>query len=197
MRWERGIKITRENFVALSLSMPVSAPPAEALRQEFLLDPDVVFLNHGSFGATPEPVFAEYGRWQRELERQPVEFLGRRSEALLDAARGRLADYLNASADDLVFVPNATSGLNVVARSLPLAPGDEVLTTDLEYGALDRTWAHLCARAGAHYLRRPIPLPVTTPEEAAEAVWSGVPPRTKGPCLSHVPAGTALRLPVE
>jgi isopenicillin-N epimerase len=65
--------------VPLSLSTPVSAPPAEALRQEFLLDPDVVFLNHGSFGATPEPVFVEYGRWQRELERQPVEFLGRRA----------------------------------------------------------------------------------------------------------------------
>ena len=82
--------IVREDLVPLSLSMPVSAPPAEALRQEFLLDPDVVFLNHGSFGATPEPVFAEYGRWQRELERQPVEFLGRRARGL--AGRGARRD---------------------------------------------------------------------------------------------------------
>ena len=98
----------------------VSAPSAEVLRQEFLLDPDVVFLNHGSYGATPEPVFAEYGRWQRELERQPVEFLGRRAEDLLDEARAAMADYLNCSRDDLVFVPNATTGINIVARSLPL-----------------------------------------------------------------------------
>src|SRR5688500_20309293 len=86
--------------------MPVSAPAAEVLRREFLLDPDVVFLNHGSYGATPEPVFAEYGRWQRELERQPVEFLGRRADDLLDEARAAMANYLNCSRDDLVFVPN-------------------------------------------------------------------------------------------
>ena len=78
----------------MPLSVPVTAPMAETLRQEFLLDRDVVFLNHGSFGATPEPVFAEYGRWQRELERQPVEFLGRRAEGLLDQAPASMTTYL-------------------------------------------------------------------------------------------------------
>ena len=156
-------------------------PGDEALRELFLLDPTVVFLNHGSFGACPRPVFEEYQRWQRELERQPVEFLGRRANGLLDAARARLADYLHVGIDDLVFVPNATSGLNVVARSLPLEAGDEVLTTDHEYGALDRTWQHVCAKAGARYVRQPIPLPVTTPEAIVEAVWRGVTPRTKRP----------------
>ena len=176
--------------------MTFGGQSSDSLRDLFLLDPDVVFLNHGSYGACPRPVFEEYQRWQRELERQPVEFLGRRSDALLDAARGVLGTYLNAAADDLVFVPNATSGLNVVARSLPLAAGDEVLSTDHEYGALDLTWAHHCAKAGARYLRQTVPLPVTSPDEVVEAVWRGVTPRTKVLFLSHVTSGTALTFPV-
>src|SRR5947207_2659640 len=94
-----------------------------ALRDEFLLDPDVVFLNHGAFGACPRPVFERYQAWQRELERQPVEFLGRRLRDLMAEARAGLATYLGADADELVFYANVTSALNAVARSLPLAPG--------------------------------------------------------------------------
>src|SRR5438309_2132654 len=116
------------------------------LRDEFLLDPDVVFLNHGSFGACPRDVFARYQAWQRELERQPVEFLSRRLLDLLAAARARLAAELGANTDDLVFVPNATSGVNVAARALDLRPGDEVLGTSLEYGACGLTWDEACAR---------------------------------------------------
>ena len=179
----------------LSLSMPVSAPPAEALRQEFLLDPDVVFLNHGSFGATPEPVFAEYGRWQRELERQPVEFLGRRAEDLLDEARAAMAAYLGCARDDLVFVPNATTGINVVAKSLPLEPGDEVVGTDLEYGACERSWEWFCQQRGARYVKAHVPLPLTSPDEVVEAIFAAVTPRTRAIFLSHVTSGTALRLP--
>jgi isopenicillin-N epimerase len=166
------------------------------LRDLFLLDPTVVFLNHGSFGACPRPVFEAYQRWQLELERQPVEFLGRRANGLLDAARARLADYLRAGPNDLVFVPNATSGLNVVARSLPLATGDEVLTSDHEYGALDRTWEHVCAKSGARYVRRAVELPVTTPEAVVEEIWRGVTPRTRVLFLSHVTSPTALTFPV-
>ena len=180
----------------LTLSMPVSAPPAEALRQEFLLDPDVVFLNHGSFGATPEPVFAEYGRWQRELERQPVEFLGRRAEDLLDEARAAMAAYLGCARDDLVFVPNATTGINVVARSLPLEPGDEVVGTDLEYGACERSWEWFCQQRGARYVKAHVPLPLTSPDEVVEAIFAAVTPADAGdlslPChLRHgvAPAG--------
>ena len=97
----------------------------QAIRELFLLRPDVVFLNHGSFGACPRPVFAAYQDWQLELERQPVEFLSRRFESLMRAARESLAGYVGAHADDLLYVPNATVGLNIVARSLPLQAGDE------------------------------------------------------------------------
>jgi isopenicillin-N epimerase len=175
----------------------VTAPPAQTLREEFLLDPDVVFLNHGSYGATPEPVFAEYGRWQRELERQPVEFLGRRGASLLDRARESLAGYLGCAPDCLVFVPNATTGVNVVARSLSLAPDDEVLGTDLEYGACARTWEWHCAQRGARYVVARMPLPVSSPDEIVAAVFAAVTSRTRVIYLSHVTSGTALRLPVE
>jgi len=93
---------------------------------QFLLDPEVTFLNHGSYGACPEPVFARYQQLQRELERNPVEFLARRFDELTAEARAALATFVGARADDLVFVPNATAGLNAVIRSLNLEPGDGV-----------------------------------------------------------------------
>lgn len=167
-----------------------------ALRELFLLGPDVVYLNHGSFGACPRPVFEAYQRWQLELERQPVEFLGRRHNALLAEARAALGAYLGASGEDLVFVSNVSVAINTVARSLPLRPGDEVLATDHEYGAMERAWQHLCGKSGARYVRQPIPLPVTSPEAVAEAVWAGVTPRTKVIFLSHLTSPTALILPV-
>jgi isopenicillin-N epimerase len=127
------------------------------VKDSFLLDPDVVYLNHGSFGACPRPVFEAYQQWQRELERQPVELLAleRRFPALLDAARRTLADYVGASPQNLAFVPNATSGLNAVARSLALEPGDEVLLGDAEYGGMERLWEFVRRRTGATVARRP------------------------------------------
>src|SRR3990172_965519 len=130
------------------------------MNELFLLDPDITFLNHGSFGATPRPVFEDYQRWQRELERQPVEFLARRASGLLAEARAKLATYVGANADDLVYFPNPTTAVNMVARSLTLKPGDEVLTTDHEYGAMDRTWKFLSPKQGFKYALPPIPLPV-------------------------------------
>src|SRR5205823_4182357 len=126
------------------------------LRDEFLLDPEVVFLNHGSFGACPRDVFARYQAWQVELERQPVEFLARRLPGLLAEARAALGAHIGADPDDLVFVPNATTGVNLAAWGLALQPGDEVLSTSLEYGALDLAWDHICAHAPARYVRMPI-----------------------------------------
>jgi isopenicillin-N epimerase len=166
------------------------------LRSLFLLQPDVVFLNHGSFGACPRPVFEAYQRWQLEMERQPVEFLGRRFASLMQAARQELAAYVGAGAGDLVYVPNATTGLNVVARSLPLGPGDEVLATDHEYGALDRTWRFVCARRGARYVNQPLPLPLASAEQVIEAVWAGVTERTRVLFISHITSPTALILPI-
>jgi isopenicillin-N epimerase len=168
-----------------------------SLKDQFLLDPNVVFLNHGSFGATPRPVFDAYQAWQRELERQPVQFMARNLNDRLAEARRVLADYLHGHADDLVYVPNATFGVNMVARSLALGPGDEILTTDHEYGACDKIWQFVCGKTGASYLRRPIPLPVTSPEAVAEQLWQGVTPRTRVIFLSHVTSPTALRMPVE
>jgi isopenicillin-N epimerase len=111
-----------------------------ALREQFMLDPDVTFLNHGSYGARARPVFEKYQALQLEMERQPVAFLGRSIRQRLADARAALAEYLGADADEVVYFPNVTTALNVVARSLPLKEGDEILTADHEYGALERTW---------------------------------------------------------
>ncbi len=166
------------------------------IKKQFLLDPQVTFLNHGSFGATPRPVFREYQRWQRELERQPVEFLGRRHNDLMRAARQALADYLGTERDDLVYVINATTGINIVARSFKLGPGDEVLTSDHEYGACDRAWRFLAGKCGFSYRHQSIPVPVTTPGDLVKTLWQGVTSRTKVIFLSHITSPTALIFPV-
>jgi isopenicillin-N epimerase len=166
------------------------------LRAEFLLDPDVVFLNHGSFGACPRVVFERYQAWQRELERQPVEFLARRVPELLDGVRARVAAYVGARPDDLVLVPNATSAVNAVARSLRLERGDEIVATDHEYGACDLLWQHVCGRAGARYVRAELPLPLPDPPAIADALVARVTDRTRVLFFSHVTSPTALVLPV-
>ena len=147
------------------------------LKDEFLLDPSITFLNHGSFGATPKPVFQVYQDWQRLLEREPVDFLGRRFNELMHSARAVLASYLGTTADNVVFTQNVTIALNIVARSLGLGPGDEVLTTDHEYGALDRTWHFMAAEHGFAYRSMTVPLPLETPEQFVESFWAAVTPR--------------------
>ena len=168
-----------------------------SLRDEFLLDSEIVFLNHGSFGACPRDVFARYQEWQLEVERRPVEFLARRLDDLLAEARAALGAYVGADPDDLVFVPNATAGVNVAAWALDLQPGDEVLTTELEYGALDLMWDHVCRHTGARYVRMPVTLPLSDAERAADEIWTGVTDRTRALFLSHITSETAVQLPVE
>ena len=148
---------------------------------DFLLDPGVTYLNHGSYGACPAPVFARYQELQRELERNPVEFLARRFDELTAGSRAALAAFLGARPDDLVFVPNATAGLNAVIRSLRLEPGDEVLTTRHEYGAVTRTWEFVGAK-----------LVYAEPDDLVDAIG----PRTKAVSVSHITSPTALVLPV-
>jgi isopenicillin-N epimerase len=167
------------------------------LKEYFLLDPGVVFLNHGSYGAAPRPVFEAYQNWQRRLEHQPVLFLGRELPELLRESRRVLGEYLHADADDLVYIPNATHGVNIIAHSLHLKPGDEILTTDHEYGACDYTWEFICNKTGAQYIHQPIPLPVHAREEIIEQFWQGVTARTKVIYLSHITSSTAFRMPVE
>jgi isopenicillin-N epimerase len=162
------------------------------MRDGFLLDPEVVHLNHGSFGACPIPVFEEYQRFQRELERGPTDFFSRRVSrwfwgdefrpGLLADARAALAEFVGARPDDLVFVPNATSGLNAAIRSLELEPEEEILTTAHEYGAIVRTWEFMGAT-----------LVVCEPDEVASSIG----PRTRVVCVSHISSPTALVFPVE
>jgi isopenicillin-N epimerase len=176
---------------------PALALPLPELAAHFLLHDDIVFLNHGSFGACPRPVFETYQAWQRELERDPVDFIARRTHDLMAASRTDLAAYLGTTADQLVFVPNATYGINVVARSLQLEPGDEILTTNHEYGAVNNTWHFNFDGRGVKYVNHPIELPVTTPEAFVDRLWEGVTPRTKVITFSHITSPTALIFPAE
>jgi isopenicillin-N epimerase len=164
------------------------------VRDLFLLDPDVVFLNHGSFGACPRPVFAEYQRLQLELERDPVEFLSlkRRFPELIANARERLAAFVGALASDLILVTNATTAVNAVARSLDLQPGDEIVATTHEYGGNDLLWRYTCERRGARYVEID-----TTPTAAVDDLLGAVTPRTRALFFSHVSSPTALRFPAE
>ncbi len=170
--------------------------PVPGVAEQFMLRRDVTFLNHGSFGACPRPVFDAYQRWQRELEAQPVEFIGRRLRERLATARAALGGMLGVAADDVVFVPNVTYALNVAARSITLQPGDEVLTSDHEYGAIDRTWQYTLERSGARLVVQPLSLPFRDAATIVEEFWQGVTPRTRVIALSHITSPTALLLPV-
>ena len=167
------------------------------MKELFLLDPEVIYLNHGAFGACSRPVFEAYQRWQRELERQPVAFLGRRAPQLLSEARSALAGYLGCADDEVVYFPNPTTALNMVARSLDLQPGDEILASNHEYGAMDRTWRFLCSRSGAEYIQASIALPLSDPGQVVDSLWERVSDRTRAIFLSHITSPTAIRFPVE
>lgn len=170
-------------------SLPVAA-------EHFQVRPDITFLNHGSFGACPRPVFTVYQEWQRSLEYDPIEFLGRGIARMLEEAREQLAAYLGTQADRIVFVNNTTVGVNIVARSLALQPGDEVLATDHEYGASDRIWRYQCTQRDIRYINQPIPLPLEHEEQVIECLWQGVTSRTKVIFISHITSPTALTFPV-
>ncbi len=165
-------------------------------RADFLLDDDLVFLNHGSFGAVPRVVQEAYEGLQREMERNPVAWLQRAAEPMLAMARQRLGGFVGAAPDDVVFFANPTTAVNMVAHSIVLQPGDEVVSTDHDYGAMYRTWTKQCREAGARYVRVPIPLPVTTEADFVERVWAAVTPRTRVLFLDHLTSATALVFPV-
>lgn len=167
------------------------------LQKHFLLDPSIVFLNHGSFGATPIPVFREYQRWQAEMEKQPVEFLGRRITGLMAESRSVLGKSIGTHADNLVYTQNATIALNIIARSQDLKTGDEVLTTTHEYGAIDRMWRFLAKELGFKYINQKTTIPIQSKELFVEEFWAGVTPNTRVICVSHITSSTAIILPVE
>lgn len=139
----------------------------------------------------------EYQRLQMEMEREPVQFIAVNGLQYLKQSREALAQYINCSANDLVYVTNPSYGINIIAKSFDLKPGDEILTTDLEYGALDRTWNYYCKKAGAKYVRQPITLPLKSKEQFIEDFWKGYSPKTKAIFISHITSSTALILPVK
>jgi isopenicillin-N epimerase len=164
--------------------------------QHWLLDPAVTFLNHGSFGACPRPVLELQTELRERLEREPILFLDAELEGRLDAARQPLAQFIGAVPEDVAFVPNATTGVNTVLRSLDLGPADDILTTDHEYNACLNTARAIAAETGATLTIAEVPFPVTSAAEIVEAVLASVTHRTRIALFSHVTSATAVIFPV-
>lgn len=161
------------------------------------LDPSVTYLNHGSFGACPEVVLAAQSALRRELEREPVDFLSHSLPARLDAARAELSAFLGADSADLVFVPNATTAVNTILRSLTFAPGDELLLTNHTYAACRKTVDYVCQRSGARAVVANLPFPCRHDDQIVAAILGCVTPRTRLALLDHVTSPTALVLPLS
>jgi isopenicillin-N epimerase len=168
------------------------------LRDQFLLRKDIHFLNFGSFGATPKPVFDYYQQWQKVLEAEPVQFIAFDGYEYLSTSRTALAKFIHVDdKDDLVYVTNPSFAVNIIAKAFPLEEGDEILATDIEYGACDRTWDYYCSQKKAVYKRQKISLPITTKEQFIADFFAGVTPKTKAIFISHITSATALIFPVK
>jgi isopenicillin-N epimerase len=161
------------------------------------IDPTVIFLNHGSFGACPKVVLAAQQRWRSQLENEPLRFFGREWEPLLDDARRKLATFVGADVQDLVFVPNATTGVNSVLRSLEFSPDDEILTTNHEYNACRNALDFIASRTGARVVVAKIPFPIDSPQQVIEAVIAKVSVKTKLALLDHITSQTGLIFPIQ
>jgi len=174
-------------------TVPSRSPHAAA----WSLDPDVVFMNHGSFGACPQAVLEAQSRWRRQLEAEPVRFLMQEVPPLLDASRRRLAELVGAEPANLAFVRNATEGVNGVLRSLRLEPGDELLVTDHEYNACRNVVDFVAGRSGARVVVARVPFPIGSPDDVTDAVLACVTGRTRLALLDHITSPTALILPIR
>jgi isopenicillin-N epimerase len=167
------------------------------MKEHWLLDPNVTFLNHGSFGATPIPVLAVQSALREEMEREPVRFLAREIEPRLDAARAALAAFVGASPDDIAFVPNATAGVNAVLRSLDLDEHDELLVTSHEYNASRNALDYVAGLNTAKVIAVDVPFPIDSPDTIVERVLEKVTDRTRLLLIDHVTSQTALVFPIE
>lgn len=167
------------------------------MKTQFLLDPNIIYLNHGSFGACPKPIFDDYQKWQRELEAEPVQFIIYNSPKYLKESKRALADFVNCAPEDFFFTPNPTFAINTIMRSLDLQPGDEILASDNEYGAMDRTWNFFCKKTGAKYVRAEVNLPVVSKEQMIADFWKGYSEKTKVIFLNQISSATALIFPAK
>ena len=167
------------------------------IKSQFLLRDDVTFLNFGSFGACPKPIFERYQQYQLELEQEPVQFITVTGLQYLKQSREALAAYINCPADDVVYVTNPSYAVNIIAKSFNLQKDDEILSTNLEYGACDRAWNYYCKKVGAKYIRQPITLPIPSKEDLINEFFKGLTSKTKLVFISHLTSSTGLRMPVE
>lgn len=167
-----------------------------SLKAHWTLDPEVTFLNHGSFGACPTPVIAAQQELRDRLEREPVLLMARELEGLYDGVRTDLAAFLVAEPEDVVFVPNATTAVNAVLRSMALAPGDEILVTDHGYNACRNAVEFVTERAGARVAVAEVPFPVHSPDEVVAAVLAAATDATRLAVIDHITSPTGLVLPI-
>ena len=172
-------------------------PLGHSIRRRFFLEPGTVFLNHGSFGTTPRAVLAAAARWRGRMEANPDRFLREVRPGALRAAVGRLARFLHARAEDVVFVDNATSGINAVLRSLEFRRGDEILATTHTYNAVRLTLREVCRRTGAKVVEAPIPFPVDSEASLIRPLERGLGRRTRLVVLDHIASPTGLVFPVK
>jgi isopenicillin-N epimerase len=169
----------------------------ENIKEQFYLNPEITFLNHGSFGACPKPVLENYQSWQRALEAEPIQFLTKKYYESLLVSKKLLAKYIGCDHDDFFFIQNPTTAINQVVKSLNLKEGDEVLTTNHEYGAMDKTFDFYSKKYGFVNRRQNISLPLVTKEQFIEEFWKGYTAKTKAIFISHCTSTTALIFPVK
>ena len=170
---------------------------SNTLKSLFLLDPDTIYLNHGSFGACPKVIFDSLTSWQKRLEEDPVKLLEFDVIDHIENSREALSKYIHCHKDDIVFFPNPTTALNTIIKSLDLQSDDEILTTNHEYGALDRTWNFICKKKGSKYIKKNIKLPLKSKIDFINTFKDGITKKTKVIFLSHITSATGLIFPVE
>ena len=166
------------------------------MKEHWLLDPAITFLNHGSFGAAPKAVLAKQNELREQLEREPVRFMVRELEPLLDDARAALAEFVGADPASIAFVPNATAGVNAVLRSLDLDRHDELLVTSHEYNASRNALEYVAGLAGAKVVAIDVPFPLRSSDEIVERVRAAVTERTRLLLIDHITSQTGLIFPI-
>ena len=168
-----------------------------ALKSKFLLDPEITFLNHGSYGACPKPVFKVYQQYQKDLETHPVKFMQEDVYSLLKQSRESLSQYINCDKDDIIYVSNPTHAVGTIIHNISIKPGDEILSTNLEYGSCDRMWTYDAEQKGYKYIQADITLPIEDKETFLNEFWSFANEQTKYIFISQITSSTGMILPAS
>ena len=166
-------------------------------RKLFFLKPEITYLNHGSFGGCPKEIMDEYFNLQIELEKQPIDYLANNIIQNLELSRSSLSNYIDCDKNDLVFFPNPTTAINMVAKSLKLNAGDQFLTTSHEYGALIKTWKYICNISKVEYIEYNPSLPVSSKKDFIQRFIESITDKTKIIFISHITSATGLIFPIK